>query len=177
MAEAWIITGVPGAGKSTIARSLGSHFDRSVHIEGDLLLHEWIVKGYVPPDGEPREEADRQVRLSIKNQCLLAHSFSEGGFVPIMDSVVPNQPDLNAFRAHLRGFDLHLIILAPDPLIAIQRDLERPGKTVSDRWNPVQMEPEFRRELPGIGLWVDSSNLSVDETVDYVLQHKADARV
>ena len=54
--EVWLITGIPGAGKSTVARGLAARFDRAVHIEGDVLLDDWVVSGAILPGEEPRAE-------------------------------------------------------------------------------------------------------------------------
>ncbi|MDE9366204.1 AAA family ATPase [Luteipulveratus sp. YIM 133132] len=48
-----LIVGVPGAGKTTVARALAGRFPRSACIEGDLIQHELTVNGLVPPGGEP----------------------------------------------------------------------------------------------------------------------------
>src|SRR5687768_16109980 len=110
MTEIWLINGIPGAGKSTTAHALAAHYERGVHIEGDRL-QDFIVSGSVSPGGHPAQEEARQIPLNVRNQCLLARSFAEEGFVPIIDYVVVNQERVEEYRQHLSGFQLHLVTL------------------------------------------------------------------
>jgi adenylate kinase family enzyme len=66
-----VISGLPGAGKSTTARLVASRLDRGVHIEADQLQR-MIVAGGVWPDGSEviSEEASAQLALRLHNACL-----------------------------------------------------------------------------------------------------------
>ena len=68
MGEAWLVTGIPGVGKSTVAHRLAQRFARGVYIPGDQV-HDMIVSGQVEPDGESRLEAERQIGLTQRNCC------------------------------------------------------------------------------------------------------------
>src|SRR6266545_3228366 len=147
---AWLISGIPGAGKSTVARLLAARMERGVHIEGDRL-QEWIASGAVWPGQEPREESERQIQLNVRNQCLLARSFAEAGFVPVLDYVVVSRARLEEYRRQLEGLALDLVVLAPGREVALRRDRERAEKTVAEVW--AYLEDELVRELGAIGLW------------------------
>src|SRR4028119_810559 len=95
--EIWIINGIPGVGKTTIARALAARQPRGVHIEGDDL-QECIVSGSVPPGGQPPEEERRQIHLNVRNQCLLARSFAQDNFVPVLDYVLVDRARVEEYR-------------------------------------------------------------------------------
>lgn len=172
--SAWLITGLPGAGKSTIARLLAGTMPHAAHIEGDLLS-ECIVSGMVWPGQEPKAEARRQQLLSVQNQCLLARSFADAGFVPVMEYTVMEKSRLDRYREALADFGLRFVVLNPGREVVLQRDRDRLEKTVAHFW--VHLQEVMAKELAGIGLWVDSSSLSARDTVQLILREQERARM
>jgi hypothetical protein len=75
-------------------------------------------------------------------------------------------------REDLAGSPFHFVVLAPDVATVKRRDAAR-DKHVQDEWADY-LDAELRRTIAGIGLWVDSTSQSVEETVDEILRRMPD---
>ncbi|MFD0368200.1 AAA family ATPase [Streptomyces sp. NPDC127114] len=160
-----LLVGIPGSGKSTVAAALAARFERSARIEVDKL-QELIVQGchWPTPDGDP--EAERQILLRARNACLLADSFRAAGFLPVVDDVVVRRSHLDYYRSQLKTGPLHVIVLAPGPEKAWERNNAR-DKRLTTNWAP--LDEAMRAELADEGVWIDNAEQTVEETVAAVL--------
>jgi hypothetical protein len=70
-----LVTGIPGAGKTTVARHLAARFPKGVHIEADLLQG-MVVSGVSGPNRRTWGEAATNCG-SVSYLGLLARSFFE----------------------------------------------------------------------------------------------------
>lgn len=83
-ADIIILTGPPGAGKSTTARALASTFPRSVHLHTDDFWRS-IVSGAIPPYLPESGEQNHLVMRVIQGA---AATYAAGGFVTVVDGVI-----------------------------------------------------------------------------------------
>jgi len=79
-----ILTGPPGAGKTTVARALAEHFEPAVHVESDRFFH-FIASGYVDPW---RPESHEQNRLVMRIVALAASAYAAAGYFTVVDGII-----------------------------------------------------------------------------------------
>lgn len=164
-----VVTGIQAAGKSTVARLLAQRFARGVHVEADALQR-MIVSGgeWVVEPGEPTGEAARQLRLRLRSMCLLGISFYQAGFTVVLDDIIMGER-WHQLQADLEGVPFSFVVLAPRmEIVADVRDAGRRKRTLGEEWARY-LDTALRDTMGGIGLWVDSSEQTPQETVDEIL--------
>jgi len=167
-----VVTGIQGAGKSTVGRLLAEQFERAAHIDADTV-QSMIVSGEAwvtdtsGPGEKIQDEAARQLRLRLRNSCLLARSFRKAGFTAVVGDIILGER-WEHLREDLHGVPFYLVILAPDVGTVVERDAAR-SYTVGAEWGR-HLDRELRETMAGLGLWIDSSNLTPSETVDDVMR-------
>jgi gluconate kinase len=164
-----LIVGIPGAGKTTVARALAKRFDAAACIEGDLVQHHFTVVGLVGPGESPHNESDRQLGLRWRNCACLAANFWSAGFTVVVEHAVGRRSWVDLFLSEVGAAPVSLIVLAPTLDVALKRDQGRADKQVAARFK--HMDAEIRAELAGSGWWLDTSELTVNETVEQVLAY------
>jgi predicted kinase len=164
-----VLTGVQAAGKSTIAALLARQFERGVHIEADVLQR-MIVSGaqWVKEPQEPSGEPARQLRLRLKNMCMLAKSFYDAGFSVVLDDLIIGER-WQQLQEDLADVPFSLVVLVPNREIVQQRDSTRSKPTLGAEW-AVYLDTALRNTMTGLGLWVDNSGQTSLETATYILQ-------
>jgi predicted ATPase len=163
----FVISGIPGAGKTTVARLLARQFPLGAHIEADEIQN-LIVSGGLHPQEEPREEALRQLRLRTRNVSLLADTFASAQVVPVIDDTVLERQRLENYLAHVQTRPLRLVLLSPPIEIALARDEERPYKEVGHSWS--HLDAVMRDEMVGLGLWLDTSAQTPQQTLSAIIR-------
>ena len=76
--------------------------------------------------------------------------------------------------AAIRTRPLYVVVLAPRPAIVAEREAARRlarGKTAYKPGDegPAELDAHLRRERPEIGLWLDTSEQSLEQTTDELL--------
>ncbi len=172
---ALLITGVPSSGKSTVGRLVAHRLPLAAFIEGDDLWR-MVVAGREDMTDPPSPAALAQLELRYRHGAMLSASFVASGITAVhVDNLYGP-----AVRAQLDRLPCRkaLVVLRPQPEVVVEREAER-GTGAYDAWRPygsslleaVHRFDAWLGETPPIGLWVDSTHQTPDETVDWILLH------
>jgi chloramphenicol 3-O-phosphotransferase len=122
-----ILSGPPGAGKTTVARLLATDAPRpAVHLETDQLFRA-IGTGFVPPY-LPAASAQNEVVLTAVVRTVDA--FATGGYDVIVEGVI-GPWFLPHFRS-LTGLRLDYLVLLPSLETTLARATGRVGRQLRD---------------------------------------------
>jgi cytidylate kinase len=163
-----LITGISASGKSTVADLLARRFTRGVHVKGDVFRR-MVVAGREEMTSSPSEEALRQLRLRYQLGAATANAYHRAGFAVVVQDVVIGAL-LNDYVGSIAARPLVVIVLAPTATAVARREAAR-TKTAyrASDVGIAEWDTAFRTNTPSIGFWVDSSDLTAEQTVDLIV--------
>ena len=158
MNQVIILSGPPGAGKTSVAAAICERFDRMIHIRVEDVRH-WICAGYRHPWAGDAQ-AEEQLALARRSACAIARESIAARYAVVLDDVT-FAAGFDEYRERLRGAGatVEAVTLLPSVDAVLARNADRaevvPPEIVA------QLHAEFREqaaagELPGAVL--DSSD-------------------
>jgi len=168
-----IVSGMPGAGKSSVSGLAAGLVPRGAQVKGDDV-NLMIKRGAVSFFGEPGDEARRQYELCRRNLCALANNFVDFGFTVFVDTVVQDRPMLDFLLALMSPRPVRLVVLAPGIDVCRQRNLARDTveRFAFDRY--AELDADMRRDLSDVAWWFDTSALTPEQTAELLLHDTVD---
>lgn len=163
------------AGKSTVAQALAERLPRSVHVRGDAFRR-MVVNGRADLTRELAPEGMRQLRLRYRLAAQVADGYAEAGFTAVLQDIALGEQFLDLVRA-VRTRPRYVVVLAPRADVVARREEGRAKTGYADAWGVAELDRALRDETPRLGLWLDSSELTVAATVDAILANLPAAEV
>jgi chloramphenicol 3-O-phosphotransferase len=108
--------------------------------------------------------------LDRRHLALMAGSAREAGFIVVVEDMIVTRDELSAVRESLRPHPSLLVVLAPR-LAALSH---RTSPEAVGRWG--YLDEVMRRELTGIGFWLDTSEQGSEEVADVILSRASSER-
>lgn len=169
-----ILTGPPGAGKSTTAAAIAAGYPKAVHLHTDDFWH-YIVSGGIPPF---LPESDAQNQTVVDVIAGAAATYAAGGFTVVVDGIVGPWM-LPRYRRLLADpeLDLYYVVLRPERAESLARARARtaPGALV-DEGPILSLWDQFAQLNELDAHAIDTTRHSAAETVDVVVEAIAGGR-
>ena len=163
------------AGKSTVAQALAERLPRSVHLRGDIFRR-MIVNGRADMGFELSDDALAQLQLRYRLAATVALEYLAAGFTVVYQDIVIGQALVETVE-RLCGHPLYVIVLRPNPEAVIAREAGRSKRGYRDHAEVFDFDRVLRAATPRLGLWLDTSSWTVEETVAQILARLPEARV
>ena len=161
----FVLSGTQGAGKSTVSRLLASRFERGAWVSADALQKMIVAGGRWPEGGDMSPDAARQLRLRLRNACLLARSFVATGITAVVDDIVIGER-VEHLIEELDGQPFVFVMLVPRREVVRERERAR-GTDLWREWE--WLDDVIRQKTRRIGLWLDTSEMTAEEAVEAIL--------
>ena len=165
-----LLTGVMASGKSTVAQRVAEVLPSCVHLRGDVFRR-MIVSGRVEMTPDPSASALEQLRLRHTAAAAAAQVYLAAGFSVVYQDVI-----LGDVLDEVVGFydqhPLHVVVLCPSANVVAEREARR-SKRGYGAISVETLDAVLREQTPRIGLWLDTSYLTVAQTVARILEHVA----
>ena len=163
-----IVTGMPGAGKTTVSDLAARQLPRGVQVGGDTV-NMMIRSGSVGFMGDPTNEALRQDELCNRNMCALANNFVDFGFTVLLDAVLVDRAELDFFIALMSPRPVRMVILAPGIDVCKARNAGRAPEERFDFDGYERLQAEMASEFGDVAWWLDTSEQTARETADLIV--------
>ena len=169
-----LITGIMAAGKSSVSEQLARRLAKSVHLRGDLFRR-MIVNGRIDMTPNASLEARTQLALRYRIAASVAKEYVAAGFDVIYQDVLLGGY-LEEVIELLKPLAVHVVVLCPSAEVVARRETER-EKRGYGAFSPADLDHVLRAETAPLGLWLDTSMQTVEQTAESILLRLEEARL
>ncbi|MCL5438493.1 MAG: AAA family ATPase [Patescibacteria group bacterium] len=159
-----VISGPAASGKTSVGEALAKRFPQSVYFSVDTIRH-FVKGGFVEPKfGGP--EVEKQMKLAEQITRLIVRRYLESNYVVIIDDVIGDE-DVERYKNEFKN--VYGFLLLPTEETLRQRDQSRKpeyqmGSLVEKHYK------DFSNMDHSALKTIDSTNLTVEETVDQIFK-------
>jgi chloramphenicol 3-O-phosphotransferase len=169
VAQIVIISGPPGAGKSSVCRALCDRYDRTVHLETDVLYGA-IKMGFVQPW---LAASSRQNHMVSRAAARAATAYAQDLYAVFIDGVIgPHLLPDYVEELRVAQTPVHLAVLLPSLESVVERGIAREDRirVPEDRLREGHAKwREWSRDAVFARCTIDNSAMSAEQAADVVM--------